>query len=96
MADVTAVHWSVNPVPGSQGSATVRTYSPLSATWSTQTEGLVRRLTMVWVDVDALPSIVYRTWVVTDYPDPTGAQYTGAKSGATAISGAFVMGRSDQ
>jgi len=45
---------------------------------------------MRWLDVDALPSIIYRVWVVTDLPDPTGVYYTGTKSGSTAISGATV------
>lgn len=54
------------------------------------TQGPVRRIKMRWLDVDALPSIIYRVWVVTDLPDPTGVYYTGTKSGSTAISGATV------
>lgn len=34
--------------------------------------------------------IVYRTWVVEQEPDYTGAQYTGPRCGATPLSGIVV------
>ncbi len=46
---------------------------------------------MRWKDVDAAgPTPTYRVWVATGAPDPTGAQYSGPKSGATPISDAVV------
>lgn len=44
---------------------------------------------MRWKDEDC-PGVTYRTWVVTQIPDPTGIRYGGSKCGATAISGAVV------
>lgn len=45
---------------------------------------------MRWLDVDCLPTVTYRVWVVTSLPDPTGVHYAGSKCGATAISGAVI------
>jgi hypothetical protein len=50
---------------------------------------LTKYYMMRWKDVDAV-TLTYRTWTVTTNPDPTGIQYTGPKSGGTAISGAVV------
>lgn len=36
-------------------------------------------------DIDCSPSLVYRTWVVINEPDPTGSQYSGAKCGASSL-----------
>lgn len=44
---------------------------------------------MRWLDVDASLTL-YRTWIVQDNPDPSGAQYSGTKSGSTPISDAVV------
>ena len=49
----------------------------------------VKLYLMSWRDVDAA-SVTYRTWTVRSTPDPAGAQYTGPKSGATAISNALI------
>lgn len=46
---------------------------------------------MRWLDSDCIGSTpVYRTWVVTNSPDPTGAFYSGTKCGATAIFSAVI------
>jgi len=40
-------------------------------------------------DVDA-PSLTFRSWVVANIPDLTGAQYTGPKSGGSALADVYI------
>lgn len=47
--------------------------------------GTIHMYQMCGKDVDMLPSIVYRTWVVTGSPDFTAALYTGPKGGPTPL-----------
>jgi len=37
------------------------------------------------LDVDCLPTVTYRTWVVQDAPDPTATEYAGPKCGANPL-----------
>lgn len=90
MADFTAQTYSFTTSQGSQYSQVVTSY-PLPGTFTEGVSpGQVRRIKMRWLDVDALPSVVYRVWSVVNGPDPTGAYYSGSKSGSTPISGATV------
>jgi len=50
---------------------------------------IVKHYLMQWRDVDCGP-VTYRSWHVTDAPDPTGVFYAGPKCGVTPITGAFV------
>lgn len=93
MADFTAQNWSTTAIQADQYVPTVKTYALVSNPFSRMTLGSIRRIKMRWLDVDALPSVVYRIWSVTDEPDPTGRLYptTSPKTGATPISGAIVV-----
>lgn len=44
---------------------------------------------MRWLDVDC-GLTTYRTWIVSNNPDPTGINYVGTKCGATPITNAVV------
>ncbi len=48
--------------------------------------GIQESFKMRGKDVDMLPSIVYRVWVVVGSPDFAAAQYTGPKGGPTPFS----------
>ena len=56
---------------------------------ATGVAGQITVYLMRWFDPDC-GSPTYRTWQVSDAPDPTGLQYSGPKCGGTAISGAVV------
>jgi len=42
------------------------------------------------LDVDCLPTVTYRTWVVQDEPDPDGTEYVGARCGATPFADVVI------
>lgn len=68
-----------------QNISTVDTFSVVDSVPQSVTYYLMR-----WLDTDCISTPTYRTWVVTSSPDPSGAHYTGAKCGATAIAGAVI------
>jgi len=91
MADFTAQNHPITISRMGAYIATATTYPIPSNPYQRLTLGVVRRIKMRWLDVDALPTVVYRVWVVTDQPDPTGIHYSGPKSGSTPITGATVQ-----
>lgn len=90
MADFTAEGWTWNYIQGNFYTPTAALFVVPSTFNQPSTLGSVRLIKMVWLDVDALPTVLYRVWTVTDQPDPTGLFYTGPKSGSTAITNATI------
>lgn len=90
MADFTAQTWSFTSSQSDQYATPAISYPFPAVFQETLTQGAVRRVKMRWLDVDALPTVVYRIWVVPEQPDPTGVFYTGPKTGSTPISGATI------
>lgn len=92
MADFTAVNWTQTEIMADGYGAPAENVFPLSFASSDGTFGptlVVTYFFMRWKDVDCVP-VTYRTWIVTDDPDPTGLHYAGPKCGVTAITGAVI------
>jgi hypothetical protein len=51
---------------------------------------LVTYFKMRGKDVDCLPTITYRTWVVSDVPDPSEAFYGGPRCGVTPFADVVI------
>ena len=60
--------------------------------WDLAGVGTVRPIyKMTGQDIDALPSIIYRTWTVIDLPDFNATYYTGPRSGITPFANVSAL-----
>ena len=92
MADFTAINWTQTEIMADGYGMAADDALPLDFSSVDGSFGpplVTTYFFMRWKDVDCGP-VTYRTWIVTDAPDPTGAQYVGPKCGGTAITGAVV------